>query len=86
VLTSKITHMRSLLFRQQDGVHSEVRRVYLAITTKVSRQSSAVSGLRMLTMLCPRWLWSILANVYSLFQIQNVINLNMCHAPGDEQV
>jgi len=22
-------------------------------------------------------------DIYSLFEIQNVINLNMCHAPGD---
>jgi len=25
----------------------------------------------------------IFANIYRRFEIQNVINLNMCHAPGD---
>jgi len=35
VLTTKLTHLRSLLFRQQDGVNSVVRRVYLAITAKL---------------------------------------------------
>jgi len=25
----------------------------------------------------------IFVNIYSLFEIKNVINLNMCHAPGD---
>jgi len=38
VLTTKITHLRSLLFRQPDGVNCVVRRDY-----------SAVSGLWMLT-------------------------------------
>jgi len=28
MLTTKVTHLRSLLFRQQDGVNSVVRRVY----------------------------------------------------------
>jgi len=35
VLTNKITHLHSLLFRQPDGVMSVVRRVYLAITAKL---------------------------------------------------
>jgi len=30
VLTTKVTHLRSLLFRQPDGINSVVRRVYLA--------------------------------------------------------
>jgi len=34
-LTTKVTHLRSLLFRQQDGVNSIVRRVNLAITAKL---------------------------------------------------
>jgi len=34
--------------------------------------------------LCPRTShWSIFVNIYSLFEMQNVINLNMCRAPGD---
>jgi len=52
VLTTKVTtHLRSLLFRQQDEISSVVRRVYLAITAKLSQQSSAVCGLWVLTML-----------------------------------
>jgi len=35
VLTNKVTHLRSLLFRQQDGVYSVVRRAYLAITAEL---------------------------------------------------
>jgi len=35
VLTTKLTHLRSLLFRQQDKINSAVKRVYLAITTKL---------------------------------------------------
>jgi len=35
VLTTKVTHLRSLLFRNQDGVNSVVRSVYLAITAKL---------------------------------------------------
>jgi len=34
VLTTKVTHFRILLFRQQRGINSVVRRVYLAITAK----------------------------------------------------
>jgi len=34
-LTTKVTHLRSPLFRQQDGVNSVVKRVYLAITAKL---------------------------------------------------
>jgi len=50
----------------------------------MSQSSNAVSGLWMLTMLRPHGLrWSIFVNIYGLFEIQNVINLNMCHAPGD---
>jgi len=26
---------------------------------------------------------SLFVNIYRRFEIQNVINLNMCHAPGD---
>jgi len=35
VLTTKITHLPSLLFSKQDQVNSVVRRVYLAITAKL---------------------------------------------------
>ena len=50
VLTTKVTHLRSLLFRQPDKVNRVVRKVYLAIIHKiVLSQSSAVSGLWMLT-------------------------------------
>jgi len=31
VLTNKVTHLLSLLYRQQDGIISAVRRVYLTI-------------------------------------------------------
>jgi len=35
---------------------------------------------------CPRRSpWSIFFNIDSLFEIQNVINLNICHAPGDNK-
>jgi len=37
VLTTKVTHLRSLLFRQPDGVKCAVRRVYLAIIAKLSQ-------------------------------------------------
>ena len=46
VLTTKVTHLRSLLFRQPDGLNCVVRRVYFGVCPK---QSSAVSGLWMLT-------------------------------------
>jgi len=46
VLTTKVTHLRSLLFRQPDGVNCVVRRVYIG---GVLKQSSAVSGLWTLT-------------------------------------
>jgi len=35
VLTAKVTHLRSLLFRQQDRVNSVARKVFLAITAKL---------------------------------------------------
>ena len=35
MLTTKVTHLRSLLFSQQNGVNCVVRRVYLAITAKL---------------------------------------------------
>jgi len=35
VLSTKVTHLHSLLFRQQDRVNSVVRRVCLAITSKL---------------------------------------------------
>jgi len=35
VFTNKVTHLRSLLFRQQDGINSVVRRFYLAIKPKL---------------------------------------------------
>jgi len=35
VLTIKITHLHSLLFRQPDGVNCVVRRVYLATIAKL---------------------------------------------------
>jgi len=31
----------------------------------------------------PMSLWFIFVNIYSLLEMQNVINLNMCNAPGD---
>jgi len=37
VLTTKVTHLRSLLFRQPDGVNCVVRKVYLAIIAKLSQ-------------------------------------------------
>jgi len=37
VLTTKVTHLRILLFRQPDGVNCVVRRVYLAIIAKLSQ-------------------------------------------------
>jgi len=41
VLTTKVKHLRSLLFRQLDGVNSLVRRVYAAVITKLSRKRVA---------------------------------------------
>jgi len=38
VLTTKVTHLCSLLFRQPDGVNCLVRRAYLAIIAKLSQQ------------------------------------------------
>jgi len=35
VLATKVTHLRSLLFRQPDGVNCVVRRVYSAIIAKL---------------------------------------------------
>jgi len=35
MLTTKVTHLCSLLFRQPDGVNCIVRRVYLAIIAKL---------------------------------------------------
>jgi len=50
VLTTQVTHLCSLLFRQLDGVNKVFRRVHLAITVKqLPRRSSVVSGL---TVLC----------------------------------
>jgi len=46
VLTTKVTHLRSLLFRQTDGINFVVRRVSFEGARK---QSSAFSGLWMLT-------------------------------------
>ena len=34
VLTTKVTHLRSLLFRQPDGVNCVVRRVYSGVCPK----------------------------------------------------
>jgi len=74
VLTTKVTHLRSLLFRQQNRVNGVVRRVYLAITAKLDP----------MVMLSPCNLpSSIFVTISILFEIQNVINLNMCHAPRD---
>ena len=36
MLPTKVTHLRSLLLRQKDGVSSVVRKVYLAITVKLA--------------------------------------------------
>jgi len=52
----------------------------------LSQQSSTVGGLWILTMLRRRRPESTTVNIYSLFEIQNVNNINMCHAPGDQQV
>jgi len=41
VLTTKITHLRSLLFREQDGVNNVVRTHYLEITAKLVPTSVA---------------------------------------------
>jgi len=46
VLTTKVTHSRSLLFRQPDGVNCVVRRVYFGGFPK---QNNSVGGLWMLT-------------------------------------
>jgi len=46
MLTRKVAHLRSLLFRQPDGVKCVVRRVYFG---GVPKHSSAVSGLWTLT-------------------------------------
>jgi len=32
---TKVSHLRTLLFRQQDGVNSAVKRRYLAITAEL---------------------------------------------------
>ena len=48
VLTTKVTHWSSLLFREQDGFNCVARTVNLAIIAKLS-QNRAVSGLWMLT-------------------------------------
>jgi len=37
VHTTKVRHLRSVLFRQSDGVNCVVRRVYLAIIAKLSQ-------------------------------------------------
>jgi len=37
VLTTKVTHLRSLLFTQPDGVNCVVRRVYSAIIAMLSQ-------------------------------------------------
>jgi len=56
VLTIKVAHLPSQQFRQQDGVNCTVKIFYLTITTKFAptQQSSAVSGLRTLTLFFPR--------------------------------
>jgi len=38
MLATKVTHLRSLLFRQPDGVNCVVRRVYLAIIAMLSQK------------------------------------------------
>jgi len=48
MLTTKVTHLRSLLFRQPDGVNC-VLYLQESILGVVPKQSSAVSGLWMLT-------------------------------------
>jgi len=35
VFTTKVTHLRSLLFRQQDGINSVFKKTYLEITAKL---------------------------------------------------
>jgi len=37
VFTTKVTHLRSLVLRQLDGINCAVRRVYLTVVTKLSR-------------------------------------------------
>jgi len=82
VLTTKVTRLRSLLFRQQNGVNSVVRRVYLLKQSllSLSQPSDTVSGLWMfmLTMLGSRRRQSVFVSIYSLFEIRNVINLSLC--------
>jgi len=41
MLTTKVTHLRSLLFREQDGINTAVRRTYLKITAKIVPTSVA---------------------------------------------
>ena len=57
VLTTKVTHLCSLLFRQQDGVNSVVRRTYyLEITAKLV--STGVAN------------WYVQIYIYTEFQYQ----------------
>jgi len=74
VLTTKVTHLRSLLFRHQNGINSVVRRVYLAITAKLDPTEMLRQR---------KHPWSIFVNIYILYEIKNVINLNTCHVPVD---
>ena len=66
MLTTKVTHLRNLLFRQPDGVNCVVRRVYLVTLISLSQQISAVSGLWMLKPFCVH---------VGLFEIQTVIGV-----------
>ena len=66
VLTIKVIHLRSLLLRQPDGVNCAVRRVYFGV---VPKQSSAVSGLWMLTV-ASTWCCSCLRRLELLRQAQ----------------
>jgi len=71
VLTTKVTHLRSLLFRQQGGVNSLIIRISLL---SLSQPFSADSGLWMLTMVRPRRpAWSRFVSIYSLLEVQTLL-------------
>jgi len=74
VLATKVTRLRRLLFRLQNGVNSVVRRVHLAITAKLDPTEMLRQR---------KHPWSIFVNIFILYEIKNSINLNTAHAPGD---
>ena len=74
MLATKVTRLRRLLFRLQNGVNSVVRRVHLAITAKLDPTEMLRQR---------KHPWSIFVNIFILYEIKNSINLNTAHAPGD---